>query len=70
MEDEFGHGHSIAAWTGVILLILASAFVSVGVYFGLGWATWVGIAVAVLGIGAWVGLNSAGYGAGEGAAKH
>lgn len=70
MEDEFGHGHSVPAWTGVILLIMASALLSVGIYFGLAWAIWVGIAVAVLGIGAWVGLQSAGYGQSQGSAKH
>lgn len=70
MEDEFGHGHSVAAWTGVTLLIVASVLLSVGIYFGLAWATWVGVAVVVLGIGAWVGLQSAGYGQSQGSAKH
>lgn len=62
MEDEFGHGHSVAAWTGVATLIVATAFISVGIGFGWMWANWVGIALVVVGIGAWVGLNAAGYG--------
>lgn len=70
MDDELGHGHSVAAWTGVVLLIVASALLSVGIYFGLTWATWAGIAVAVLGIGAWVGLQTAGDGQSAGSHKH
>ncbi|MGB3827478.1 MAG: DUF6704 family protein [Ornithinimicrobium sp.] len=62
MEDEFGHGHSVAAWTGVGVLLVASTFISVGVFFGLGWANWVGIALVFLGVGAWVVLTRAGYG--------
>ncbi|MGC1209105.1 MAG: HGxxPAAW family protein [Ornithinimicrobium sp.] len=62
MEDEFGHGHSVAAWTGVAVLIVASTFISIGIFFGLAWANWVGIVLVVVGIGAWVALNRAGYG--------
>lgn len=62
MDDEYGHGHSVAAWAGVGLLILASTCIAVGVYFALGWLTWVGIAFVALGIAAWVGLQSAGHG--------
>ncbi|MGI8947552.1 MAG: HGxxPAAW family protein [Ornithinimicrobium sp.] len=70
MEDEHGHGHSIAAWSGVLILILASTLLSIGIYFGLAWANWVGIALVVIGIGAWVGLSSAGYGQSQGASEH
>lgn len=61
MNDDTGHGHSVAAWTGVLLLLLASVLLAVGVYFGYDWATWSGVAVTVIGIGAWWGLNAAGY---------
>lgn len=70
MEDEYGHGHSIAAWSGVLTLIVASTFIAVGVYFGLAWANWVGIALVVVGIGAWVGLEAAGYGQGTPHSEH
>lgn len=65
MEDEYGHGHSVAAWSGVITLIVAGTFIAIGVFFALAWANWVGIALVVVGIGAWVGLASAGYGQSE-----
>lgn len=61
-HDE-DHGHSIASWTGVGTLLVASTLVAVGIYFDLAWATWTGVAFVVAGIGAWVGLNAAGYGA-------
>lgn len=59
--DEHGDGNSVAAWTGTILLVLGSALIAVGVFFGWGWATWSGVAIAVIGVGAWWGLNAAGY---------
>jgi hypothetical protein len=70
MEDEYGHGHSIASWTGVGILLLASVLLSVGIYFGLGWLTWTGVAAVVLGVGAWVALEAAGYGAEKHESKH
>lgn len=70
MEDEYGHGHSIASWTGVGLLLVASTLLAVGIYFGLAWATWTGVAGVVLGVGAWVGLEAAGYGGKDHEHKH
>lgn len=60
--SEPGHGHSVAAWTGVGILLVASTLLSVGVYFGLHWAIWIGAALVLVGIGAWYGLALAGYG--------
>lgn len=59
--NEPGEGHSVAAWTGTLLLILAATLLAVGIFFGWDWATWSGVAVAIVGIGAWWGLNAAGY---------
>lgn len=59
--EEHGHGHSIAAWTGVLVLMVASVLLAVGVFFAYSWATWAGLVLVVLGVGAWVGLNAAGY---------
>ena len=59
--DDLGHGHSVAAWTGTLLLLLASALLAVGIFFAITWATWSGVALAVIGVGAWWGLNAAGY---------
>lgn len=60
--NEYGHGHSVAAWTGVGVLIVASTFIAVGIFFSWMWVVWTGVALTVVGIAAWVGLNAAGYG--------
>lgn len=62
MNDDLGHGHSIASWTGVGVLILGATLVSLGVFFGWAWASWTGVGVCIAGVLAWVGLNAAGYG--------
>ncbi|WP_153394724.1 HGxxPAAW family protein [Ornithinicoccus halotolerans] len=59
--DEPGHGHSLAAWTGVALLLLASTLLAVGIFFGWAWANWTGVALVPIGAGAWYGLSKAGY---------
>lgn len=61
MHEE-GHGHSVAAWTGVITLLVATTLICVGIYFSLAWANWAGVVLVVLGVGAWYGLNRAGFG--------
>ncbi|MBW8173153.1 hypothetical protein K0651_08845 [Ornithinimicrobium sp. Arc0846-15] len=61
-NHEEDHGHSIASWTGVFTLLIASTLLSIGIYFAIAWATWTGVVLVVVGIGAWVGLNAAGYG--------
>jgi hypothetical protein len=61
MEDT-GHGHSVAAWTGVVILLVAATLLSLAVFFTWTWAAWVGIGLAVVGVAAWYGLSAAGYG--------
>jgi hypothetical protein len=60
--EETGHGHSLAAWTGVVILLVASLLGGLAVFFGWPWAGWVAAGLAVLGVGAWYGLTAAGYG--------
>lgn len=62
MEDEFGHGHSVAAWAGVGIIIVASALIAVGQFFTIMWSTWLGVALVLVGVIAWVALDRAGYG--------
>ena len=56
------HGHSTAAWTGVIILLVSAAVVSVGMIFALTpvWAA--GAAGIVIGLVAWAAMEKAGYG--------
>lgn len=61
MHEE-DHGHSVAAWTGVTLILIGSTLISCGVFFSWAWANWAGTAVVVVGLMAWYGLVKAGYG--------
>jgi len=62
VEDEIGHGHSVAAWSGVGILILGSVFIATGQFFTIMWCTWLGVALCVVGVIAWVVLDRIGYG--------
>lgn len=62
-EEHENHGHSIAAWTRVGLMMLGSLFVAFGVAFGQHWLDVVGVVVAALGLVAGKALNRAGFGA-------
>ncbi len=59
---EHSHGHSIAAWTGVTILLVASALISLGVGFDWMWAVIAGIVLVVVGIVAGKVLSMAGLG--------
>lgn len=48
------HGHTPAAWTGTILIILASLISTLGVIVGNWAAFWSGIALAAVGTLIWV----------------
>jgi hypothetical protein len=50
-HDPYGHGHSVAAWTAVSVVMLGSLLMCVAVAIGWG-ATWlfvVGVVVVVIG---------------------
>lgn len=57
-----GHGHSPAAWTAVIIMLVAFAIGVVAFWFDLAWLVWgcAGLLVAGLIVG-WA-LSKAGYG--------
>ena len=62
-EHHEDHGHSVAAWSAVIIILVGSAVAAWGVAIASAVVFWLGIAVCV--IGAVVGkvLGMAGYGA-------
>jgi multisubunit Na+/H+ antiporter MnhG subunit len=57
------HGHSVAAWTGVVIILVGSAVASWGVAVASATIFWIGIAVCILGAIAGKLLGMAGYGA-------
>ncbi|WP_265446817.1 HGxxPAAW family protein [Flexivirga meconopsidis] len=56
------HGHSVAAWTTVVLLLLAAASVSIGVAWGLHFFYYLGGALLIVGLLAGKILASMGFG--------
>jgi hypothetical protein len=61
-EHDEDHGHSIAAWTAVIILIIAAAIMSFAVLFPNGWVFAGGAVLVLVGIVAGKVLSMAGYG--------
>lgn len=64
-EHDEDHGHSVAAWTTVGILIVASAIMSLAVLFPNLWLFIGGAALAVVGLVAGKVLSMAGYGAAQ-----
>ena len=44
------HGNSVAAWTAVTIVMVASAVSAVGVLVSKPWLFWVGIALVAVGV--------------------
>jgi len=65
MSEHEDHGHSVAAWTAVGILLVAAAIMSLAVAFPNRWLFVVGVVVAVIGVIAGKVLAMAGYGAAE-----
>lgn len=69
-QIEPGHGDSVAAWTTVIIIIVAFALGTF--FFWLGWAAlvWASAGLAVAGVVVGIFLKRAGYGVGGSKSKH
>lgn len=64
MAEEFheDHGHSVAAWTTVVFLLVASVCVGVGVAWGIHALYYTGGALALVGVGVGKTLAKMGFG--------
>ena len=63
VSEEPGHGHSPAAWTAVIVMLIAFSIGTVAFFFEVAWLVWASAALLLLGLVAgWV-MAKAGYGA-------
>ena len=56
------HGNSVAAWTAVTIVMIASCVAAVGVLIAVPWLFWVGIALVVVGIASGKVLAMMGFG--------
>ncbi|GGL24903.1 hypothetical protein H9L10_05370 [Phycicoccus endophyticus] len=70
MDEHEDHGHSVAAWTAVTIIIVAAAVMSVAVVFPNVWLFVGGAVLAVVGAVAGKVLSLAGYGAHERDPEH
>ncbi len=63
-NDDLGHGHSPAAWTAVIIMLVAFAIGTVAFYFDAPWIVVASAVLLIVGlIVGWI-LKRAGYGVG------
>ena len=61
---EPGHGHSPAAWTAVIIMLVAFTIGTIAFFFEAVWVVWASVVLLVIGaIVGWI-LARAGYGVG------
>jgi hypothetical protein len=62
MESETGHGNSPAAWTAVIIMLVAFTIGTLAFWFDIAWLVWASVGLLV--VGALVGwlLAKLGYG--------
>lgn len=63
-----GHGHSPAAWTAVVIMLVAVTIGTVAYFFDVAWLVWASAILLV--VGALVGWALARAGYGVGGAKH
>ncbi|MWB97045.1 DUF6704 family protein [Agromyces seonyuensis] len=59
---EPGHGHSPAAWTAVVIMLVAFTIGTVAFFFSVVWLVWASAALVVVGLLAGWLLKRAGYG--------
>jgi hypothetical protein len=64
-EHDDNHGHSVAAWTAVTILIVAAAIMSLAVLFPNVWLFVGGVVLAIVGVVAGKVLSMAGYGSAQ-----
>lgn len=63
-EINESHGHSTAAWTGVGIMLVATAFICLGVVFATPLLWIPGTLIFIVGAVAWPVMTRAGYGEG------
>ncbi|WP_100812948.1 DUF6704 family protein [Microbacterium lacus] len=62
--DDPGHGHSPAAWTAVVIMLLAVAIGTVAFYLDVPWIVWASVVLLFVGLlVGWV-MKRVGYGVG------
>ena len=69
-ESDPGHGHSIAAWTAVTIMLIAFTIGTVAFFFDLAWLVWASFGLLLVGaLVGWI-MARSGYGASDTAQGH
>lgn len=59
---EPGHGHSPAAWTAVIIMLVGFAVGTTGFYLAVPVVVWIGVAIVIIGLIVGFVMGKMGYG--------
>jgi hypothetical protein len=59
---ELGEGHSPAAWTAVVIMLIGFAAGTLFFWFDMAWGVWVSAAVVVIGLVIGAVMGKIGYG--------
>jgi multisubunit Na+/H+ antiporter MnhG subunit len=63
-SEELGHGHSVASWTAVVIMLFGFAMGTVAFCFGVAWLVWVSVVIVIAGPIVGYILGRAGWGVG------
>jgi hypothetical protein len=69
-QIEPGHGDSVAAWTTVIIIIVAFALGTLFFWLDIAALVWASAVLALAGVGVGLYLKKAGYGVAGSKSKH
>lgn len=61
-ENEPGHGHSVAAWTSVIVMLIAITGGTLAFWFAIEWLVWAFAGLLAIGALLWGVLLKLGFG--------
>ena len=61
-EMDPGHGHSVAAWTSVIVMLVAFTVGTAAYWFAMEWLVWASVGLLVVGALLWPILAKVGFG--------
>lgn len=63
-NSDPGHGNSPAAWTAVVIILVAFTIGTVAFFFSIAWLVWASAALALVGVATGIVLARLGYGVG------
>jgi len=62
--DDLGHGNSPAAWTAVIIMLVAFTIGTLAFFFAIAWVVWAAVGLLVVGLVVGLVMKKLGYGVG------